>query len=108
MQLSMDPGDGNFAIRGYGDGWITINSQEVRRSIVIMPDRLITDWPPQRFEDLQQCHFDRVVEMNPEIVLLGTGGRQQFPHAGLTRTLVDQGIGLAQFNKTTDHGEHDL
>ncbi len=98
MQLSLDSGDGNFTIRGYGDGWITVNNQDLRHSIVVMPDRLIIDWPPQSFSDLEPCHFERVVEMKPEIVLLGTGARQQFPPPHLTRALADQGIGVEIMN----------
>ena len=39
-------------------------------------------------------HQDGVRELQAEIVLLGTGPRQRFPHPRLTAALASAGIGL--------------
>jgi uncharacterized protein len=36
----------------------------------------------------------RCLTLEPEIVLLGTGRRQQFPHPRLTQALLEQGVGV--------------
>ncbi|MCC6207217.1 MAG: Mth938-like domain-containing protein [Gammaproteobacteria bacterium] len=66
----------------------------LRQSLVIMPDRLISDWPPQRFEELEQAHFDLLAAYAPEVVLFGSGARLQRPHPALLSGLTDRGIGV--------------
>lgn len=95
MRLSFDAIEETVnVIRGYDQGYVTINEHQVRRSLIVTPDRLITDWPPRCFTELEADHFEMVRNLRPEILLLGTGARQHFPHPRLTRPLVHQGIGL--------------
>jgi uncharacterized protein len=94
MRLSLDFAGNANIIRAYGEGWITVNDQAIRQSVIITPERLITDWPPQHFKHLIEAHFRLIAELNPEIVLLGTGSRQHFPHPRLTRPLLSQGVGV--------------
>ena len=93
MKIQLDtPGTLN-RIRDYGPGRITVNQTVAERSIVVLPDR-IADWPPQDFAGLTAAHFDFLCTLQPEVVLLGTGDRLQFPSAVLTRALAQAGIGL--------------
>ena len=65
-------------------------------------DRLDLPVPPQTrmghfhlyVADLTETHFAMVAALKPEIVLLGTGARQQFPLPRLLRPLLTQGIGV--------------
>jgi len=94
MRLSLDLSDAANVIRAYGEGLVTINDHPIRQSVIVTPERLVTDWPPQRFDELASSHFQVLVELNPEIVLLGTGKRQQFPSPRLTHSLLSRGVGL--------------
>ncbi|NIR58292.1 MAG: Xcc1710-like domain-containing protein [Gammaproteobacteria bacterium] len=95
MKLSFDLDTGRNFIRGYAEGRITVNQDTVvEGSVVVMPDRLVTDWPPETFDALAAEHFEALLELEPEVVLLGTGERQRFPHPTLTRALVERGIGI--------------
>lgn len=94
MQLRLDTPPGIFQIRGYGQGYITVNDRDHGSSLIVTPRRLVTDWPPERFADLEEAHFELILELEPEIVLLGTGARQRFPHPRLTRPLLGRGIGV--------------
>ena len=95
MRLNYDLDTSQNVIRSYDRGHIVLNEgQVIRQSVVVLPDRLITDWPPQRFEDLTAAHFEQLLTWEPEIVLLGTGAQQRFPHPRLTRSLLERGIGV--------------
>ncbi len=63
-------------------------------SLIVLPDRVITDWPPSGFEALSQAHFEVILEFKPEIVLLGTGATLRFPHPSLTQALIRMQVGL--------------
>lgn len=94
MRFSLDTDANRYSIRSYGPGWIKVNDQEIRRSVIVTPEQLVLDWEPQIFADLVEAHFERIAELEPEIVLLGTGSRQRFPHPRLTQALLGHGIGV--------------
>ena len=78
----------------YAPGRINVNDTVYEASVIVLPDRVIADWPPQRFADLQPAHFTLLRELQPEVVLLGTGARLQFPAPRLARCLYESGVGL--------------
>ena len=49
---------------------------------------------PQGFDALAEADFERLLETSPEIVLLGTGATQRFPHPRLTAPLHRARVGL--------------
>jgi uncharacterized protein len=100
MRFSLDADTNHYSIRNYGPGWITVNDLEIRRSVIITPDQLVLDWPPQAFTELAESHFAAIAALEPEIVLLGTGVRQQFPHPRLTQALLTRGIGIEVMDTT--------
>ncbi len=94
MRFSFDSDLNHHAITGYGPDWVRVNQQEFRRSLIVTPERLVTDWPPQTFGDLVEAHFAVIAELEPEIVLLGTGSRQRFPRPALVQSLLARGVGV--------------
>jgi uncharacterized protein len=79
---------------GYGAGYVMINRVRYERSLIILPDRIIEDWPAQTFEQLALEHFEYLLSLRPEIVLLGTGAALRFPHPSLTKMLIASKIGV--------------
>jgi uncharacterized protein len=80
-------------ITAYGDDYVEVNGERRRESLVLLPDRII-DWPARSFDALTSADFAFLQSMQAEIVLLGTGARQRFPHPRLTEPLARSGIGL--------------
>lgn len=93
MRFSLEVDAHHHLIRSYGPGWVDVSEREIRHSLIVTPDRLLADWPPQRFGELEEVHFEAVAALEPEIVVLGTGLRQQFPSPKLLRPLLIKGIG---------------
>jgi len=80
-------------ISGYGEGYVMVNGERHASSLVVLPDRIV-DWPAARFDALSVEDFAFLKELKVEIVLLGTGARQRFPHPRLSAALAQAGIGL--------------
>ena len=78
---------------GYGEGYVAVNGQRHETSVVVLPDRVI-DWPAQSFAALTSGDFDVLAGLGIDILLLGTGPKQRFPHPSLTASLARSGIGL--------------
>ena len=81
-------------VTGFGAGWIRVGVDEYREGIVLLPDRVVTGWAPAGFDALTADDFARLLESKPEIVLLGTGAMQRFPHPRLLRALFDAHVGV--------------
>lgn len=95
MKIILENGDtAAYRIRGYEPGQVTINDRVIITSAIVTPDKLYADWPPARFEQLKLEHMEAVIELSPEIVLLGTGQRQHFPARNIMLSLLERGIGL--------------
>ena len=77
----------------YGEGYVMVNSQRHEAPVIVMPEQLLP-WNVVRFETLQESDFQVLLELKPEILLLGTGPKQRFPHPRLTRALAALRIGV--------------
>jgi uncharacterized protein len=94
MRFSLDADNTKNIIRAYTRGAVTVNDQVIRRSFIVTAERLITDWPPQHFAELDASHLLPLQTLKPEIVILGTGARQHFPPPRMTHPLLSRGIGV--------------
>jgi uncharacterized protein len=94
MKLTLENNpDLNF-IRSYSPEELKIGEHSVRSSCIVMADALIANWPPATLDDLQVNHLEPIFELQPELVLLGTGARQRFPPAEVRAAFAAKKIGL--------------
>jgi uncharacterized protein len=64
------------------------------KSFIVAPDRLVEDWPPQRFDELTGEHLQAALALEPEILIIGTGSQQHFLPGELMAALSRGGIGV--------------
>ncbi len=93
MKLHATRSSGVNTITGYGEGYVMVNGERRSANIVVLPDRL-EQWAATSFDALNSEDFEFLKKLGAEIVLLGTGARQRFPHPRLTAELAKAGIGL--------------
>jgi uncharacterized protein len=93
VKLHASRPSGVNTITGYGEGYVMVNGERRASSVVVLPNR-IEDWSVERFDALTAEDFQFLTALAVEIVLLGTGPRQRFPHPRLTAALAQAGIGL--------------
>jgi len=85
---------GRNAFTGYGDGYVEVNRARHHASLVVSAERVVTDWPASSIESLTADHMAAILEMAPEIVLIGTGGAFRFPEPAMLAPLYKAGIGV--------------
>jgi len=93
VKLHSSVPSGVNTITGYGEGYVMINGERRASSVVVLPDR-VEPWQAGAFDTLTPDDFQFLKSLGAEIVLLGTGPRQRFPHPRLTAELAKAGIGL--------------
>jgi uncharacterized protein len=94
MKFHLTRSGGRNLFTGYGAGYVSINEQRYEHPIVVTADNAVMPWEATSFETLTTEHFEALLELTPEIVLLGTGESLRFPHPRLTRPLAEAHIGF--------------
>ncbi|OGI47282.1 MAG: hypothetical protein A2151_05450 [Candidatus Muproteobacteria bacterium RBG_16_65_34] len=94
MKIQLEMGAGLNQIRAYAPGQVTVNQTIYTRSLIVTPQRVIADWPPLAFAELDETHFEILAGLRPEVVILGTGARLRFPKPASLRALVEVNVGV--------------
>jgi len=94
MKFTLESSSRVNLVRAYSRTELRIGEELVRASCIVSADRLITDWPPARFDALATEHLQTIFELEPEVVLLGTGERQHFPPLEIRAAFVARGVGF--------------
>jgi uncharacterized protein len=94
LKFERELAQGRNTFTGYGEGYVEVNRQRYSASLVVSGERLLVDWPAASLEAMTADHLAALVDLSPEIVLLGTGPRFQFPRPALLAPLYQAGIGV--------------
>jgi uncharacterized protein len=94
LKIEREQAEGRNLFTGSGEGYVAVNGKRHEASLLVSGDRLVTDWPARVLEELKPDHLAAIVELKPEIVLLGTGARFSFPEPSLLAPLYKAGIGV--------------
>ena len=93
MKLHQAVAAGTNTFTGYGSDYVAVNGERRETSCIVLADRIL-DWDVAGFEALRPEDFEVFKTLGVDIVLLGTGSRQRFPHPRLTSELARAGIGV--------------
>lgn len=94
MRFTQDSSSGVNLIRAYQAGELRINDQVVHGTVILSASALFTEPAVRDVSDLTAEHTARILGLDPELVLLGTGRRQTFPAASLGAQFLRAGIGF--------------
>ncbi|MEY2633068.1 MAG: hypothetical protein RIR00_1722 [Pseudomonadota bacterium] len=98
MKLHPPKTDGLHIFTAHGAGFVDVDRVRYHGPLLVLPDRLISDWTPRPFEALTPADFQLLADQAPEILLFGSGSRQRFPAVPLLQPLIAAGIGLEVMN----------
>jgi uncharacterized protein len=88
-----EPSSGNLVRACTADG-IVVREHVIRSSVILTAAEIVFDWPPARIEELTPQHLQAVLQLKPDVILLGTGARQVFPDAIVLAESLRAGVGL--------------
>lgn len=93
MKISLDSGP-HLVVTGTGPGWIRVGTETVRENVVLTPRTVVPGFAPGGFDALTAEDYAALLAHDPEIVILGTGPAQRFPHPRLTASLAAAHVGV--------------
>lgn len=94
MKLHVTQAAGQNLFTGYGDGYVAINHVRFEHPVVVSPGHAVERWGAPTFEALTPAHFEAVLALQPEIVILGTGETLRFLRTELTQALAVAAVGF--------------
>jgi len=94
MRIDLETGEQSNLIRTYAPGRIAVHDTVYHASLIVLPQRIIADWPPQTFEELTVDHMQVLADLDCEVILLGTGRRLRFPPTTLLTPIAAASIGI--------------
>ena len=94
MQLTEHRPERELFVRQANAASVTVVDRVFTRSLVLDAQRVIDDFAPRSVEELDAAAVDRVLELQPEVVLLGTGARAVFPPQSVLARFLTRGVGL--------------
>lgn len=94
MRFAATDDRGGHLVQAYGPAGIRIGARTYRGGLILTPARIITDWGPGTAAALDHSHLQPLLDLDPEVILLGTGGTQVFPAPTLYRALLERRIGV--------------
>lgn len=94
MKLHLNRTDGTLTIDAYGDDHVSINGRRHDSSLILLPERIIADWPVMDYDALGEADYLALAEYKPEVVLVAVADRAPAPRPRLYARLMAQGIGI--------------
>jgi uncharacterized protein len=94
MKFTLDSRDDINLIRGYAQGEVRIGEQVARAPCIVSAAQLILDWAVRDVATLTAADLAPIFELQPDVVLLGTGPKQTFPAGGVRQAFAVRNVGL--------------
>ncbi len=94
MQLTLENPDFRYLLRGVGADGVLVNDKTLNGSFILTPHELVENWRPASVHELVADDMQALLDLNPVLVILGTGTRQQFPSAAVLAACLTCGIGI--------------
>lgn len=94
MKLTEDYASSTQIINGYTENGITINEQFYNNSLIVSNYQLIDHWPVNHIDQLNNATLEPILQLQPEVIIIGTGKQIKFPHPETYAAVINKGIGI--------------
>ncbi len=81
-------------IRAYAPGQLRVNDETYGETVIVSATEVLRLPDVRDLHDLAAMDPSRILTLDPEVVLLGTGPRQFFPPASFKGQFLNAGVGL--------------
>jgi len=94
MKFQPDTPTGVNVISRHDDTRVWVGTVPFSASVVVPWSGEVLPWQAATLEALTADHFERIAQLAPEVVILGSGRRLRFVHPSLLRPLIERRIGV--------------
>jgi len=94
MELNLERPRDYLFVRRADARSVTIVDRPFTASIILTRDKVVDDWGIRDVAAMTPAHVEPILALQPEIVLLGTGARQQFPSQEVLASFLQRHVGV--------------
>ena len=100
MEFNLEVPQDMLFIRSVGEKGIRIGEDYINGPFILSGQQLVTDWNVSSITDIDRESLQAVFDLQPELVLIGTGKKQVFLPPPVQSLFFQRGIGFEMM--TTD------
>jgi len=78
MEFNLEVPQNHFFIRSVSDKGIRVNDDYYNNPFIISGQRIIPEWEVKSVDDINAASLQAIFDLQPEVILLGTGHTQIF------------------------------
>jgi uncharacterized protein len=94
MRFTQDSTSTTLLVRAYTAGELRVNDETYRETVILSATTVLRLPEIRNMDELASLNPSRILALEPELVLLGTGPRQIFPAGSFRAQFLNAGIGL--------------
>ncbi|MDQ6990724.1 MAG: MTH938/NDUFAF3 family protein [Mariprofundaceae bacterium] len=94
LDVSPDIQTGTPLLRGYGDDYLEIGRTRYTQGLSLHQSNIISPWGSAEVRELELQHFQHLMDIPPEVLIIGTGRKTIFPQEKILEYLSEQGFGF--------------
>lgn len=94
MQLTEHRNENQLFVRRADADSVAVIDRTFRRSLALNSNRLVEDIPARLPAEIDATVIERILDLKPDVVLLGTGTRAVFPPPAVLARFLQRGIGV--------------
>ncbi|HEX5952022.1 MAG TPA: Mth938-like domain-containing protein [Rhodanobacteraceae bacterium] len=94
MELNLERPRDYLFVRKADAHTVVVVDRPFTASIILARDKVIDDWAVRDATAMTPAHAEPILALQPSVVLLGTGARQQFPSQEVLATFLQRGVGI--------------
>ncbi len=94
MELTLDRPEDFLFVRRADAHAVTVVDRELTASFILARDRVVEAWSADDITALTPQQLVPILELKPDVVLLGSGVHQRFPSQAVLAAFLQRGIGV--------------
>ncbi len=94
MKLHLSNTAGLNIFTAYGEGYVAVNHEKHTENLIVLPESILSGWSNATVDTLTADDMAKLLALETEVILLGTGRRLRFPARPLLRPFALAGKGL--------------
>ena len=93
LKMELDNDTKGYTINSYNEGVVVINDIPYENSLIISSSKLVANWPVNSISDINDVTLKPLIDLSPEIIIIGTGQNLKFPPPAALKSIINNGIG---------------
>ena len=94
MEFNLEVPQNQFFIRSIGDEGIRVGDDYFKDPFILSGQRIIPEWSASSIEEINETNLQVVFDLQPEVILIGTGKTQVFLPPAIQAHFFRRNIGF--------------